>query len=142
MKKIILIWFLVMVSVAAYTQNKPTHIFKINSFTGLPKEIDGCSSYFFLSKNDKKTERYLFVNDLAQLSFIKIDNKLVKFTLVKNYKIGKVDVFLYKSGSMTLQIELKTQKSIEDQTEVTGIMTVQFPTGQKETLNFIGDIGC
>ncbi len=130
------------VSAIGYAQNKGIIIGTFGE-NQIPKEIDGCGSYFYLSESDKKSNKYLLVNDFAKTSFIKINNQLVKFTLFKNYSVGKTDVYLYKNGKTQLKVEVKTKKATGDENMVVaGTMTVQDQYGKKIALNFIGDSGC
>jgi len=145
MKKISVICFLFLTSAITCLSenNKQKSELQINTFNYLPKEIDGCRSCFYLSKIDKRLNKYIYVNDFAKYSFIKIGNQLEKFTLVKNYSIGKIDVYLYKNKSIQLKIEIKTKKVIgEEDTNVTGTMTVETSEDGKKIIDFIGDIGC
>lgn len=141
MKKFIT-YFLILVSAFSYAQNKGIIIGTFGE-KQIPNEIEGCSSFFYLSERDKKLNKYLYVNDFAQTSFIKINNQLVKFTLIKNYSVGKTDIYLYKNGKTQLKVEVKTKKDTGDENMVvTGTMTVQDQYGNKIALNFIGDSGC
>ena len=135
-------YFLILVSAFSYGQNKGIIIGTFGE-KQTPKEIEGCSSFFYLSESDKKLNKYLYVNDFAQTSFIKVNNQLVKFTLIKNYPVGKTDVYLYKNGKTQLKVEVKTKKATGDENMVvTGTMTVQDQYGKKIALNFIGNSGC
>jgi hypothetical protein len=116
---------------------------EINTFTDLPDEIYGCSSFFYLSKNDRKLKKYVFVNDIGQFAFIKIGKTLQKFELVRSYTIGRTGVYLYKEDTIQLKIQIKTKESTNDGGDfVTGVMTIQNGTGRPVVLDFVGDIGC
>ncbi|HEY4322827.1 MAG TPA: hypothetical protein VGN20_02545 [Mucilaginibacter sp.] len=116
---------------------------EINTFTELPEEIYGCSSFFYLSKNDRKLKKYIYVNDFGQFAFIKIGKTLEKFTLVKNYSIAGTRTLLYKKDSILLKIQIKTKESTSDGGDfVTGTMAIQNGNGRTVVLDFIGDIGC
>lgn len=143
MKKVILICVLLFVTVLAYSQNKVTPVVKINTFTQIPKEIDGCGCYFFLSKKDKNLNRYIAVNDFAQFAFIKIGSNVEKFKLVRNFTVGKIDVYLYSQGASQLKIEIKTKTQTgPESNSITGTMTIETPNNPKKVVDIIGDTGC
>lgn len=78
--------------------------FKINTFTDIPSEIDGCGCYFYLSKEDEQDKKYLLVNDFASIAFLSINGKVVKFVL-KEHKENS-SFYLYSNGFYKLSVEI------------------------------------
>lgn len=98
----------------------------LESFSDFPEEIDGCSCYFSISKNEFKKRNYIFVDDFGDIAFIKIDGKLMRFELTSNYD----DTYIYKYKDYTLKLEILKRKFIESELELEkGIITVNTPKG-------------
>src|ERR1700743_1796167 len=75
---------------------------QLNTFTKLPKDIQGCACYFYLSKSDENKSRYIMAENNADPAYISINGKMQKFKLVK----FKNDLFyLYSNGTYTLKVE-------------------------------------
>jgi hypothetical protein len=70
--------------------------------------------FFLFVKNDRKLKKYIYVNDFGQFAFIKIGKTLQKFTLVRNYSMGRTGIFLYKKDTIQLKIQIKTNESTSD----------------------------
>ncbi|MDR2009759.1 MAG: hypothetical protein LBQ22_04685 [Bacteroidales bacterium] len=54
----------------------------IDTFSTFPPEIDGCSCYFSEDSIEFENEQYIFMYDLWQVSFVKINGVLTKFTRI------------------------------------------------------------
>jgi len=107
----------------------------LDTFSGLPKEIDGCSCDFYASREDKKAGKYIFVNDFAKLAFVSINGKIEKFML-KEHQEGS-DSYLYFNETYYLEIKVTKEESGGDElTNEEGILTL------KVEKRFIGSCGC
>mgnify|MGYP003577264278 CR=1 FL=1 len=112
----------------------------LNTFKDLPKEIDGCGCYFYLSKNDEKEAKYIFVNDFADAAFVSINKKLEKFKL-KEHKDDS-NTYFYFNADYDLIIEITKRYNGGDETSlVEGVIIL---TKGKNSIknNFIGSCGC
>ena len=82
--------FLLVLVISLFTINRISQVFQkdikavkqinIETFTIIPKDIDGAGCEFFLSSSDKKKSNYIFVNDFADLAYMRINGKIEKFT--------------------------------------------------------------
>lgn len=112
----------------------------LTTFQKIPDEIDGCGCYFFLSKNDEAQNRYLMVNDFANIAFISINNKLEKFLLKEHKENSKS--YLYSNANYIMKVEI-TEKTDggEESSSVKGVITIT--KGEEEIKEyFIGSCGC
>ena len=55
-------------------------VLTIDTFSTFPPEIDGCSCYFSNDSTEFNKREYIYMNDFAQTSFLKINGVLTKFT--------------------------------------------------------------
>jgi len=116
---------------------KPAPSFE--TFTKIPDEIDGCSCTFSKNQLDFNNEKYIYANDYAEIAFISINKKLVKFKLVSM----KGNVSHYSNKDYKLRIDIKSEKpSGEESSILKGIMTLTNKQGQKTITNFTGECGC
>ncbi|WP_158800617.1 hypothetical protein [Pedobacter sp. L105] len=128
-----------------YTNNsqrnkKQTIDVKLGTFTDLPRDIDGCVCFFYLSKLDEKKGKYIFVNNFAKTGYVLLNRKLEKFDLI-DYK-DKV-FYLYSNGVYNLKINFETKKNIsEENFSIKGDLTLLKNGSLLIKKNFIGQCGC
>ena len=114
---------------------------ELEVFTTLPKEIDGCGCYFYLSEKDKQEGKYMCVNDFANLAFVLVNGKLEKFELTEHKENS--NIYLYANKAFDLKIEItKKESGGEETSKVEGIIIVKTKEGQKLEKTFIGFCGC
>jgi hypothetical protein len=127
-------------SIANLTINEQKKI-QLDRFTMLPQEIEGCGSYFFLTEKDKQEEKYICVNDFANLAFVSISGKLEKFVL-KEHKDGD-KIYQYSNDTYNLKIEILKKIDAGDETSnIEGVIVIQTKDGNYSKFNFIGYCGC
>ena len=79
----------------------------IDTFSTFPPEIDGCSCYFSNDSVDFKNREYIYINDFAQTSFLKINGVLTKFTQTEFKDINKTTrIAKAKSDKFEMTIEI------------------------------------
>lgn len=130
-------------SLSIDSAEKPKEAVKIslNTFSDLPKEIEGCSCYFYLSKKDRKEEKYIFVNDFAKMAFVSINGKIEKFIL-KEHQEGS-DIYLYSNGTYDLKTKItKKESDGAEGSNEEGIITLIKGADILFEKNFIGSCGC
>ncbi len=116
----------------------------IESFSELPDEIDGCSCYFSNDSNDFKSEKYIYVNDFADISFMKINGEMVKFKLTKYSKIDSLTSEAHATEG-EYELTLRITKGIEtgEETQLqTGTLILKTKQGKKIVKSFYGECGC
>ncbi|WP_316635153.1 hypothetical protein [uncultured Flavobacterium sp.] len=116
----------------------------IDTFSTFPPEIDGCSCYFSNDSIEFKQEKYIFMNDFAETSFLKINGILTKFTQIDFKEIDSLNTIArYKSGNLNMTIELKDGKQNGDETYLkTGKIKLTNKNGKTITKTFYGECGC
>ena len=116
----------------------------IDTFSTFPPEIDGCSCYFSNDSTEFKKGEYIYVNDYAQTSFLKINGVLTKFTQTDFKKIDSISVKAkYKSDNYEMTIESKDGIQNGEETWLkTGIIKLTNKKGKTVTKKFFGECGC
>jgi len=113
----------------------------LDAFSDLPKEIEGCSCYFYLSKKDKKEEKNIFVNDFAKTAFVSINGKVEKFIL-KEHQEGS-NIYLYSNGAYDLKTKITKKESDGAEGAIEeGILTLMKGSDILFEKNFIGSCSC
>ena len=139
--------FLLLITAVGYSQvNKQQTVLQLNTFTDkeVPKEIDGCTGYFYRNMNDRKLTKYIGINDLGLLAFIKIGNKIERFVQIKFTNVGKTSTWLYHNKDKTIQLIIEIKKSRKTGSEsefITGTITAT-SNGKKTVIDFVGDKAC
>lgn len=116
----------------------------IDTFSDFPPEIDGCSCYFSNDSTDFNNKKYIYVNDFAQTSFLKINGVMIKFTQTEYKKNDEENVQAkYISDGFEMTIEVKDGIQNGDETSLkTGTITLTDKTGKTITKTFYGECGC
>jgi hypothetical protein len=116
----------------------------IDSFSDFPQEIDGCSCYFSNDSTDFYNKQYIYVNDFAQTSFLKINGVMTKFTQTEYKEIDEENVKAkYTSDNFEMTIEVKDGIHNGDETMLkTGTITLTDKNGKTVTKTFYGECGC
>jgi len=123
------------------TQNQ---VLTIDTFSTFPSEIDGCSCYFSNDSTEFKKGRYIYMNNYAQSSFLKINGVLTKFTQIDFKKIDPLNtVAKYTSDNYQMIIETKNGIQNGDETWLKkGIIKLTDKNGKTITKTFYGECGC
>jgi hypothetical protein len=128
------------VNAISQTNDKQQAEISLDTFTTIPKEIDGCSCYFYLSETDKNANKYIFVNDFAKIAFVTVNGKLEKFEIKEHKKNSKI--YLYSNKSFDLKVEItKEEPGGEEASNMEGSITIT-KQGAKLIKNFVGSCGC
>lgn len=116
----------------------------IDTFSIFPPEIDGCSCYFSNDSAEFKKAVYIYMNDYAQTSFLKINNVLTKFTQTEFKEIDKTTtVAKAKSDNYEIIIEVKYIKQNRYETYLnSGTIKIKDKKGNTLTKTFYGECGC
>nr|WP_322624742.1 hypothetical protein [uncultured Flavobacterium sp.] len=116
----------------------------IESFTDLPEEIDGCSCAFSEDSVSYAKGLFIYGNDFAKTSFIKIDGKLVRLTETEHGKPDSLTT-ISKSEGAGYKVEIRATiphtTDLEDN-EMKGSITIKSSKGQTVTKTIYGECGC
>src|SRR5690606_40181846 len=89
----------------------------IDTFSTFPPEIDVCSCYFSNDSTEFKKGEYIYMNDYAQTSFLKVNGVLTKFTQTDFKEVDSLNVKAkYKSDHYEMTIEYKEEIQNGDET--------------------------
>jgi len=116
----------------------------IDTFSTFPNEINGCSCYFSNDSIEFKKGEYIYMNDFAETSFLKINGVLTKFTQTDFIEVNKANTKAkYKSGNYEMTIEVKNGKESGDETMLkSGTIILTDKNGKSVTKVFYGECGC
>jgi hypothetical protein len=116
----------------------------IDTFSTAPPEIDGCSCYFSRDSLEFKRGEYVYVNDFAQTSFLRINGVLTKFTQTEFKEVNKTKTLAKaKSDEYEMTIEVFDGRQNGDETSLkTGTIKVTDKNGKIITMTFYGECGC
>ncbi len=127
------------------TSIKPNELtLSIDTFSTFPPEIDGCSCYFSNDSTELKKGEYIYMNDYAETSWLKINGVLTKFTQTDFKEVDSLNVKAkYKSDHYEMTIESKVGIQNGDETWLkTGIIKLTNKKGESITKTFYGECGC
>lgn len=112
----------------------------VGVFSSIPKEIDGCACYFYMTEQDKKQEKYVCVNDFASIAFVYVNGRLQKFILKEHKKTD--NSYFYSNEEFNLEIHITKKNDAGDEgSDVSGTITVSNKS-QNITKDFVGNCGC
>lgn len=89
----------------------PITDFTLDTFNNVPDEVDGCACYFYLSQQDESNEKYIFINDYANLGFVSINGKLEEFELISHNKKGRT--YTYSNRDYKLKIIITKESAMD-----------------------------
>lgn len=116
----------------------------IDTFSTFPPEIDGCACYFAQNPTGFNKGAYIYMNDYAQTSFMKINGVFTTFTMTTFTQVDSLTVkATYKSESYDMTIESKEGMQSGEETWLkTGTITVTNKKGTSRRIKFYGECGC
>ena len=116
----------------------------IDTFSTFPPEIDGCSCYFSNNSTEFNKSEYIYMNDFAQTSFLKINGVLTKFTQTDFKEVSKTTTLAKaKSDKYEMTIEVIDGKQSGDETSLkSGTIKLTDKNGETITKTFYGECGC
>lgn len=119
-------------------------VLTIDTFSTFPPEIDGCSCYFSNDSTGFNKSEYIYLNDFAQTSFIKINGVMTKFTQTDFKEVSKTrTVAKAKSDKYEMTIEVNNGKQNGDETSLkSGTIKLTNKNGKTITKIFYGECGC
>lgn len=131
-------------TISNVVQSAEKQTIKIETFSTFPTEIDGCSCCFSNNVTEFKKGEYIYMNDFAQISFMKIDGVLTKFTLTDFQNIDSLNIKAkYKSDNYELIIESKDENQKDSETTIkTGTIKLTNKKGAIVSRRFYGECSC
>ena len=131
-------------TISNIVQSAEKQTITIDTFSTFPPEIDGCSCCFSNNATEFKKGEYIYMNDFAQISFMKINGVLTKFTLTDFQNIDSLNIKAkYKNDNYELIIETKDENQKDSETTIkTGTIKLTNKKGAIVSRRFYGECGC
>ena len=118
--------------------------FKLDFFTSIPDDIDGCGEFFTYDSSTVDDKHYIFLSDMDVQATIKIRGKDVQ--LKKSTRQSKIindltSVEVYYGGGYKVILRKKNEKVIDEVIEYSGTLHI---SGKKikATFKVHGEGGC
>lgn len=125
----------------AETQKPET--FTVNTFTDLPQEIDGCSCTFSEDSASYAKEKYIYANNFAKTSFIKVNGKMIRLTETEHANPNSVTKYKSIGDGYEVEIKAKVFRTVDlEYNEMKGTMTIKSKKGKTLTKTIYGVCGC
>lgn len=123
--------------------NIPNESPTIETFSDFPPEIIGCSCYYSNDSTEFKNGEYIYMDDFSQISFLKINGVLTRFTQTE-LKVNEASTIAKaKSDQFELTIEIKDGPQSGYETSIkTGTIKLIDQKGHTVTKKFYGECGC
>ncbi|MES2277331.1 MAG: hypothetical protein V4592_14995 [Bacteroidota bacterium] len=139
--KLIFLVVLTFVATVASSQQQPQNVFKITTFTEVPRDMEGCGENLFLNKQDEKAERFVFYTDYVR-GLICVNNKMILIT--HNDKSHDKDGSVFSNKDYTLIIKYGQKKSTGNESYQikSAIITLKYHSKVVWTKSIIGGGGC
>jgi hypothetical protein len=117
----------------------------IDTFSSFPNEIDGCSCYFSNDSTEFQKGIYIYVNDYADISFLKIDSVLTKFRRIEFRQINETTTIsksVNDNYELIIEVKNEVQTGIESNLTFGRITLTHNKTKKTITKTFYGECGC
>jgi len=142
MRKPIYIFLLLLFSAGSFAQPQPTPSIALDTFKGLPKEIDGCAETCSYKDTPLKEEKYIWITNLQELGMIKVSGKVIHLHRVSHAASGKNYKDVYKGGGYVIVSRMKEVKETGDEESyMTGTLEISYG-GKVATFIIHGTAGC
>ncbi len=117
--------------------------FSIDTFSIFPPEIDGCSCLFSNDSNEYNNGKFIYMNDLAQTAFLKVNGVLVKFIQIDFKEINSLKTIAkYISDEYEMSIEVISGSNNDIKNGInTGTIKLINKKGETISKKFYGECG-
>jgi hypothetical protein len=119
-------------------------VLTLDTFSTFPPEIDGCACYFCNDSLEFEKRLYIYANDYAQTSFLKINGVMTKFVQI-DFKELSTTTTIAKAISDQYEMTIECIDGIQsgDETWInTGTIKLTDKKGRTLTKTFYGECGC
>jgi len=122
----------------------PDKTITIGSFTEFPEDIIGCSCYVTSDSTTYRNGEYIFMSDMAEVAYMKLDGELVRFTRVKEPEIKEAThTTAYHSEYYDIVVEMTHGKRTGYEVwNAYGLIQIKDRKGNTTTTEFFGECGC
>jgi len=116
----------------------------ISAFSEFPAEIEGCSCNFSNDSLDYSAQKFIYMNDFKQTSFLKVNGVLTKFTETSRKDVDSLNVISTYNNTdyeMIIKMEDKGKHGPESSIK-TGTIKLTDKNGKTLEKAFYGECGC
>jgi hypothetical protein len=116
----------------------------IQSFEKLPKDVHGCSCYFSKTEKEFRERKFIYLDDYSSLAYMKINNRLEKFTLSsREYPAKSADERkVWTNENFELILELTEISLINESWQHTGKIILKPKIGKEISQMIYGECSC
>jgi hypothetical protein len=119
----------------------------IDTFTEIPQDIAGCSCYYSNDSTEFVQSKYIYVSDFNELSYVKINGKLLQFKQTKlNRKNDGTLEITARHNNYEMFITVKNisgeGEQEEERSREAGTLTIKDDKGNSVSKSFYGMCGC
>lgn len=124
--------------------SKSSQTLTLDTFSTYPPEVDGCICHFSNDSTEFTKGEYIYMNDFAQTSFLKINGILTKFIQTDFKEINVTTIVAKaKSDNYEMTIEMIDDTQVGDESwSKTGTIKLTDNKGKTITKTFYGECGC
>jgi hypothetical protein len=118
---------------------------ELQSFKDFPEEIDGAGCYFSGDKEGFKKEKYICVDNLDSICFIKVRGNFIRLVLAKREVDSSFTHYSerFKNEEFELSIDIKATGDDDDETSIfEGSMSIKHNDEPAEKRTLYGECGC
>jgi len=139
-KALVIVGYFLLITNYCYSQKSA--LSKLDYFTQIPKEIDGCTGLYTSDSISMKDKKYLIVTNLQDFAQIKIAGKRINLKLESQKQLSKNSYqSIYIGSGYKVVLTTKTIKQIDELSEEKGTLEISNKES-KRTITIHGKSGC
>lgn len=115
----------------------------IDTFTGWPDFVDGCSSAYSLNKSDYDADKFIFAGNLTDSALMVINGEDVIFHKEESNTLpSDHDTTIFHSSEYTLVIDVHVIEEYDEEWIQEGTLTLKTKKGKISSWKIYGSAGC
>lgn len=123
--------------------NDEKGMWRLDTFSNMPPEIDGCACYFSRDSIDFSKRAYIYVNDFAKFSFVMLNGELLEFVQTEFVKDGSMTQVKARTGKYEMHLDLFNREMIKGEADIkVGTLVIMNQQGQQMKWMLYGACGC
>lgn len=118
---------------------------ELQSFKDFPKEIDGAGCFFSVDKKNLENEKYIYVDNLDSICFIKVKGNFIRLQLVEKTVDSTFKHYSQKFKNDEFELSINFKETGEDDDEsaiIEGSMSVKHKNEPEVKQDLYGVCGC
>jgi hypothetical protein len=124
------------------TDSENESTISIDTFSEAPAEINGCSCYFSSDSIAFSQNKFIYVNNFTNVSYMSINGKMIKFSLnVSKSKLPNLHVFESEEAEIRIE-DNPIAMDAEGASIEKGELIITPAKGKELRVKFYGTCGC